>query len=152
MPKDMMERLTGSRAFLEGLFLTRQIAMAEFDMQIHEKRPKQKLNEVYKKIGSKYSALPLSSDSLFPASFGHIAHGYDAGYYSYLWSRVYAYECFNQFKKNGVMSSKIGKNYWKEIISQGSSRDEMRSLKAFLGKAPSVKAFINHLISSAHYD
>jgi len=152
MPKEMMNQLIGSRAFLEGLFLTRQVAMAEFDMQIHEQRPKQKLNEVYKKIGSKYSPLPASKDSLFPSSFAHLLHGYDAGYYSYLWSRVYAYECFNIFNQHGVMSAKIGKSYWQEILSQGSSRDEMKSLKTFLGKAPSVKAFIKHIITSAQYE
>jgi thimet oligopeptidase len=152
MEKQMMNQLIGSRSFLEGLFLTRQIAMAEFDMQIHEQRPKEKLNNIYKKITPKYSPLPISEDSLFPSSFAHIMHGYDAGYYSYLWSRVYAYECFAVFKKNGVTSGIIGKQYWGEILSQGSSRDEMKSLKAFLGKSPSVKAFINHLLTSAQYE
>lgn len=152
MPKKMMNNLIGSRDFLEGLFLTRQIAMATFDMDIHQKKPSQPLNQVASTTASKYSPLPQSKDSLFPASFAHIMHGYDAGYYSYLWSRVYAYECFALFEKYGVLSSKIGQRYWGEILARGSSRDEMQSLKAFLGKSPSVKAFINHIVTSSHYE
>lgn len=152
IPKDMMDNLIGSRDFLEGLFLTRQIAMATFDMEIHEQRPSKPLNEVALKTAQAYSPLPQAPDSLFPASFAHILHGYDAGYYSYLWSRVYAYECFAIFKQYGIMSSKIGERYWSEILTQGSSRDEMESLKTFLGKSPSVKAFIKHLLTSSHYE
>lgn len=152
MPKDMMNNLIGSRDFLEGLFLTRQIAMATFDIDIHQQRPTKPLNQIAYHIGQKYSPLPQSTQSLFPASFAHIMHGYDAGYYSYLWSRVYAYECFAQFKQQGMLSSRTGKRYWLEILSQGSSRDEMKSLVSFLGRSPSVKAFINHLVTSTPYE
>lgn len=152
MPRAMMQNLIGSRAFLEGLFLTRQIAMGSFDMEIHQERPTTSLPDTFMKIARTYSPLPQSKDSLFPASFAHIMHGYDAGYYSYLWSRVYAYECFNLFTQRGIMSATVGKQYWLEILSRGSSRDEMESLQAFLGKAPSVKAFINHIVNAAQYE
>lgn len=152
MPKDMIERLIASRDFLEPVSLTRQIAMAEFDMHIHEKLPRTDLNTLYTRFAKRFSPLPQSRDSLFPASFAHLMHGYDAGYYSYLWSRVYAYECFHEFQQGGTLSSALGKKYWKEILSQGSSRDEMESLTAFLGRSPSVNAFIKHITSSTSYE
>jgi Zn-dependent oligopeptidase len=85
------------------------------------------------------------ADSLFPAGFGHIAGGYDAGYYSYKWAEVYACDVFDRFKREGIFSKKVGKAYLNEIIERGSSRDEMESLVAFLGRKPNSKAFLKSI-------
>ena len=71
--------------------------------------------------------------------------GYDAGYYGYLWSKVYAQDMFSVFKDAGVMSPIVGRRYREEILERGSSRDEMESLKAFLGREPSEGAFLESI-------
>jgi Zn-dependent oligopeptidase len=68
--------------------------------------------------------------------------GYDAGYYGYLWSKVYAQDMFSVFKAAGVVSPEVGGRYRREILERGSSRDEMDSLKAFLGREPNENAFL----------
>jgi thimet oligopeptidase len=40
-----------------------------------------------------------------PASFGHLMGGYDAGYYGYAWSLVYAKDLFGVFKEHGLLNS-----------------------------------------------
>ncbi len=71
--------------------------------------------------------------------------GYDSGYYGYMWSKVYAEDMFSKFKEEGVLNPALGRRYRVEILEKGSSRDEMDSLKAFLGREPNENAFLESI-------
>ncbi|HED37736.1 MAG TPA: oligopeptidase A, partial [Ignavibacteria bacterium] len=88
-------------------------------------------------------------DQLFLAGFAHIVDGYDAGYYGYLWSRVYAEDMFTRFAKEGVLNLKTGREYRQWILEKGSSEEEMSLVEGFLGRKSNNKAFLKSIGVSA---
>ena len=80
-----------------------------------------------------------------PASFGHLMDGYDAGYYSYLWSKVYALNIFDRFRHDGLANATTGAEYRRWILSQGNMQDGKVLLKGFLGREPGVDMLYENL-------
>jgi len=75
------------------------------------------------------------------ASFGHLMGGYDAGYYGYLWSKVYAQDMFTAFQAGGLESPVVGARYRKDILEPARQYEPDREVQAFLGRPMSPAAF-----------
>ena len=67
-------------------------------------------------------------------TFNHIAGGYDAGYYGYMYSLVFAADMYATVFKPDPLDPKRGKLYRDEILRPGGSRDEIDSLKVRYGR------------------
>ena len=68
--------------------------------------------------------------------------GYVSTYYSYLWSEVYSADLFSVFQKEGIFNKDLGMRYRKTILAPGGSVDSIDSVRKFLGRDPSDKAFL----------
>ena len=88
--------------------------------------------------------IPASAGTFEEGSFGHL-FGYEAGYYSYLWSEVFAADMFTRFSREGVMNPVAGRAYRDEILAPGGSEEPMVLLKRFLGREPNQDAFLDHI-------
>jgi len=82
--------------------------------------------------------------TMYEASFGHLM-SYDAGYYSYLWSLVYAQDMFGKFKKMGLLNPAAGSYYRSHILAKGGTQDAEKMLQEYLGRAPRFDPFLEHL-------
>lgn len=146
LPDATITSLIETDLFLRGMAEVRQNMLARYDMDLHTRtKPVRGITGIYRDYYKKTTGMTAPADSLFPAGFGHIAGGYDAGYYSYKWAEVYACDVFDRFKREGIFSKTVGKAYLTEILERGSSRDEMESLVAFLGRKPNSKAFLKSI-------
>ncbi len=144
IPVELVEKMLSTKDFLAGNGVAGQVTFGIFDQDIHTKNVKN-LATYNSLLRTKFTGIAPSKKSLFPASFGHIMHGYESGYYSYLWSLVYAHEVFGEFKKQGIFNSELGKKVRQKIFERGALKNEMELLRDFLGREPSNKAFLKEL-------
>ena len=148
LPDELVDKLNQSRKLLQGYHYSRQLLFSQYDMFIHSSQYLKsglKSKEIFDKLHKEILELDPVSNTSEPANFGHIMGGYDAGYYGYAWSLVYAKDLFSMFKNGKYLDSELGMRLRKEVLSKGSIRKSMDSIKIFLGREPSNNEFINSI-------
>lgn len=143
LPKQKIQSLIKSQYHMEGYTWTRQMAQSLLSLDMHEKSISNTRSH-FRSLIKKYLGFNYPPDSLFPAGFGHLSE-YAAGYYVYVFSKIYCDDFANLFKTKGMTNKNIGFRYRKEILEQGSSRNEDVSAEAFLGRAVNTKAFLKEI-------
>ncbi|WP_146153494.1 M3 family metallopeptidase [Adhaeribacter arboris] len=147
LPPALHQKMVDSRNVGSGLAASAQIFYGTLDMTLHDKfNPEgtQSTTDALKEVQNKTMPYPYLEGTHMQAAFGHLT-GYGAGYYGYMWSKVFAEDMFSVFAKNGVMDQKTGLRYRNIILANGSSRDEYELVKEFLGREPNQEAFLKSL-------
>lgn len=142
LPDEQIKKLIESKLFQNGLTLHGQSILSALDIAIHTGKIDKDFHIFYQDKLKDDLRLKPDYESLFPASFGHLSSQYSAGYYSYMWSLVYADDIYSVFKENGILNKDLGLKLRQEIFASGFSRDELTSIKSFLGREPNSKAFL----------
>lgn len=145
LPKALLDGMLAARSLGSGMETEHQIYYGMVDQKYHTV-PGGVIDTTKAGIDmmgqiEQYKGVP---GTYFQASFGHLV-GYDAAYYGYLWSLVYAQDMFLRFKQLGVLSPKTGAYYREKVLSQGGTKDAFVMLKDYLGRAPKTEAFLNYL-------
>ena len=146
LPKTKLEQLLAARNFQSGIFMTRQLEFALFDMHLHMEYEKgSDIQALLDQIRKNVSVIVPPEFNRFQHTFSHIFDGgYAAGYYSYLWAEVLSADAFSRFEEEGIFNKKAGEAFLNEILSQGSSCDPMEMFIAFRGRAPEIDALLRH--------
>lgn len=143
IPKELLEPLIKSRVANAGVFNLRQILLGTFDQTIHS-QAKADTAKLFSDLSEEILGIKSTEGTNMSASFGHLAGGYDAQYYGYMWSEVFSADMFHsRFEKEGIMSPAVGKDYRNFILKPGGSIDASEMLKNFLGREPKQEAFLH---------
>jgi oligopeptidase A len=144
MPEELIERLVASRNFQVAMFLSRQLALATFDWELHllaSENPD--VQAVWDQVQTRILPAPYPAWSRFPNAFSHIFDGgYAAGYYSYLWAEVLAADAFEEFHSCGVFDESVGGRFRREVLAPGSTRPMIEGFRAFLRRDPDLSALL----------
>ena len=126
-----------------GIKERRQLFFARMDLAIHsagfDGDTMKALRELYPITG-----FPYPEGTHFQSGFGHL-FGYDAGYYGYLWSRVFGDDMFSRFEAAGLLDRTTGMHYRHTILERGGSVDGDVLVRDFLGREPNTDAFLRDL-------
>lgn len=147
LPADMLSKMLAARKFGQGIAYTKQLLYALFDMTIHSADGDDDVTSTFEKLYRDIVGQEPIAGGHFPGTFGHVMGGYDAGYYGYLWSEVYAQDMFTVFDSvpGGLLSPAIGARYRTDILERGGMTEALTNLKDFLGRDPSPDAFFKKL-------
>ena len=77
---------------------------------------------------------------------GYFAHaftnGYDAGYYSYLWSEVLDADMVGWFEENGGLARANGDTFRDGLLARGGAVDPMAAFASIRGREPSTQPLL----------
>lgn len=146
LPSDIRDALIASRDSDIGLLYGRQWTFAQADMDYHTIPGSHNLTKEYQTLYREMLDVNESTElGDIIGTVGHLAGGYDAGYYSYLWSKIYALNIFSRFREDGVTNASTGAEYRRWILEPGNMQDGMALLEGFLGRQPGPEEFFRRL-------
>jgi len=142
---EIIDALIEAKNFAGGMQLARQGLCTQFALDCFKEGADKDTKALMQKLKKEHLPyLSSCSDDNFHASFGHLM-GYGSKYYSYLWSKVFALDVFEQIKAEGLLSREVGVRYAQKVLEPGGGQDPNKLLEDFLGRAPDEKAFFRAL-------
>lgn len=146
LPPKIIDQILRARLVNSGITYLRQASLAMIDLLYHTSSNLDgKSTALYAQTVKDTMFIPIQDRTIPQAGFGHLMGGYDAGYYGYLWSKVYAQDMFTRFATEGALNKKTGISYLHCILEPGGMREPMELIKDFLGREPNQNAFLRSL-------
>jgi thimet oligopeptidase len=148
-PEDLLDGMIAAKNLGSGMAAERQFFYGLYDFTLHSD-PDGAMDttelghELWGELGSGVELYAAVPETYFQSAFGHLT-GYQAGYYGYQWSLVYACDMFQRFKELGMLDPDAGAYYREKILSKGGSMDGMDLVKGYLGREPDFTSYLEHL-------
>jgi Zn-dependent oligopeptidase len=144
LPSDLLKRMIDAKLLNVGLKYIRQVFFSLIDMTYHS-QDVEDVSEEYRRLYNKITDFIDPPETRSEAGFDHLMSGYEAGYYGYLWAKVYAEDLFTKFGDEGVLDSNIGLEFRKKILAPCGGRDPDKMIRDFLGREPNNEAFLRSI-------
>jgi thimet oligopeptidase len=145
LPDELIRKMIAAKHVADGMVWSTQAFYASYDMRLHSSGGQVEPTALWFKLEKELTPLAGVPGTIPEADFGHLMGGYDAGYYGYLWSRVYAQDMFSVFEKGGLESPVVGMRYRKDILERGGSVEPDVLLRDFLGREVQYEPFYKYI-------
>jgi len=145
LPDDLVKKMIAARYVHYALMTTQQILYSTVDMKYHTSKPPVDTTAMWKATVSATTPNGFVDGTHPQSEFGHLMGGYDAGYYGYLWSKVYAQDMFSRFKAQGLTSPVAGMAYRNDILAPARLQEPDQEVRTFLGRPMNPNAFYQEL-------
>ncbi|CAN0896377.1 Probable thimet oligopeptidase, partial [Linum grandiflorum] len=132
------------RYSFSALKLKQDILYCLFDQIIHS-ADNVDIVELFKHLHPKVMlGLPMLEGTNPASCFPRSAIGHEAACYSRIWSEVFAADIFaTKFRNDNLLNHQVGIQFRNKVLAPGGSRDPIELLTEFLGREPSIQAFID---------
>lgn len=159
VPMSELQKVKKMMIFKNASKFKRQCNLSLLDQFIHSDREfidflsthkkKETLMIINKKFHEKILYMEnFNNNTFMPSSWGHLAGGYDAKYYGYLWSNVIALMMFHTQFEGHLLDPVIGQKYVDTILSVGGDKDAEEEVSDFIGKKFSFEESVGYLKQS----
>ena len=139
MPQSLVDRIQASARFNEGFATSEYLAAALLDQAWHSIDADALVTDVAEFEASALAAVGLDNP-VVPTRYAstYFAHtfsgGYDAGYYSYIWSEVLDADTVEWFKENGGLTRANGDRFRDRLLGVGGRKDPLEAYRTWRGR------------------
>jgi peptidyl-dipeptidase Dcp len=146
IPASLVKKIINSRYFNQGFATVEYLAASMLDMAYHTLEAPVNVNvqEFEKNYFDKIGLIPEIVSRYRSTYFLHIAGGYDAGYYSYIWAAVLDNDAFEAFKEKGIFNTSVASAYRKDILEMNGKMDAMQMFVNFRGREPVIEPLLKN--------
>jgi oligopeptidase A len=146
LPEDLLQKMKRAKTFRAANAQMRQLGFGLVDLALHRDWDGSEDVVTYsRRILQQFAPAALPEDYAMIAGFTHLFGspvGYGAGYYSYKWAEVLDADAFTRFRKEGVFSAVVGREYREKILARGDSEDPAELYRWFMGRDPDPRALL----------
>mgnify|MGYP002338666190 CR=1 FL=1 len=148
LPTELYKKMIDAKNVGSGIFTLQQIFYGTIDMTFHDAYDPEidtrTTTDIVRELQNEITPFEYIEDTHFEAGFGHL-FGYAAGYYGYMWAKVYADDFFLVFSQEGVVNNSDGEQFKKMVLEKGSSVEEAEIARNFLGREVDYNAFLKDI-------
>src|SRR3954463_5275160 len=145
IPDALVKKIKRAETFNQGFSTVEYLGSALVDMKLHLAKeptsdPRKFEKDTLAELGMPHEIVMRHRT----AQFHHIfADGYEAGYYSYLWSDTLSADAWEAFlEKSGPYDNTVAKRLHDDIFSTGNTMDPAEAYRAFRGRDAGTAALM----------
>ncbi|MBN9140013.1 MAG: M3 family metallopeptidase [Micrococcales bacterium] len=143
------QRLRDAERFGQGFGTSEYLQAALLDQAWHtlDLEDAQAVTDAAAFEADALAAAGLADDAVPPryatTYFAHVfSGGYDAGYYSYIWSEVLDADTVEWFRENGGLTRENGERFRRRLLQTAGTRDPLAAFRDFRGRDAALEPLL----------